>query len=102
MAKKRVKKKSKPIRCAKPKIVMGTKKKKVSLTLAVTALILNLFTFGIGSMVGGKIRAGVWQVVLFILGAVLALLVANWFSTISFVAWIWAIITGVQLIQEAR
>jgi TM2 domain-containing membrane protein YozV len=70
--------------------------------LAVVGFILNLFLPGLGSIVGGKVRTGIWQVILFLIGAFLYLYFEPLGGVLSFAAFIWGIVTGVVLIQEAR
>ena len=98
MARKKIKKNTVPGKNLR--VVESSKRKGVSLTLAVVSLILNIFAFGIGSLVGGKTKEGVWQIILFILGGVLAWYVTPWLVVLSLAAWVWGIITGLQLIQN--
>ena len=72
-----------------------------SMGLAVVALILNILILpGLGSLIGGKIKAGVWQLVLAIVGAILSIFLIG--IPLLLAAWIWGIVTGVRLIQEAK
>ena len=70
------------------------------MTIAIVALILNIIVAGLGSLIGGKTKEGVWQVILLIIGAILSTIVIG--IPILIVAWIWGIVTGVQLIQGAQ
>ena len=103
MAKKKTAKKK--TKKAKRKTTASKKKKtrKKSLTLAIVALVLNAVIYplpGIGSLVGGKVRAGIWQLALGIIGD---LLFVFWIGIpIWLVAWVWGVITGAKLIQEAQ
>lgn len=78
-------------------------RRKNSLALAAVALILNALIFplpGIGSLLGGRTRAGIWQIVLGLIGD---LLFYFWIGIpIWAFAWIWGIVTGIQLIKEAE
>lgn len=78
-------------------------RKNNSLGLAAVALILNALIFplpGIGSLLGGRTRAGIWQLVLGIIGD---LLFYFWIGIpIWAFAWIWGVVTGIQLIKEAE
>jgi len=76
------------------------KARKPDMTIAIVALILNIIVAGLGSLIGGKTKEGVWQVILLIIGAILSTIVIG--IPILIVAWIWGIVTGVQLIQEAQ
>jgi TM2 domain-containing membrane protein YozV len=62
---------------------------------AVTALVLNLFLPGVGSLVGGRTGAGVGQLLLFLIGLPLSFFLVG--IPIVAAAWIWAVITGIQL-----
>ena len=79
--------------------------------LAIACLIINIFIPGLGSLIGGKIKEGIWQLVLLLGSVFLAVLL---FITIvgiplgiiliifgPLIAWIWGIVTGARLIQEA-
>ncbi|MFH1802561.1 MAG: hypothetical protein ABH864_03850 [archaeon] len=103
MAKKKVKKTAqKTVKKKVAKSVAPVKKKKRSMGLAIIALILNIFLFpGLGTLIfGGRVRTGIWQIVIAIVGALL------WGMFLGFpifaIAWIWGLVTGIQLIQAAR
>ncbi len=77
--------------------------RKANKSLAIVALIINiLFPLGIGSMIGGKVKAGIWQALLFVVGAVI------WYADfgagliLCTVSWIWGVVSGIQMIQEAN
>lgn len=78
---------------------------KPSLGLAVVGLILNiLFMPGLGSVIAGKTKTGLWQLLLLIIGLVLALTFV-WLGMIigvamMAVAWSWGLFTGVKAIME--
>jgi TM2 domain-containing membrane protein YozV len=96
MAKKKAKKKTKKKSGSKP-----TRKRKTSLALAIVALILNILIIpGLGSIIGRKTRAGVWQLILAVIGFALSALLVG--IPILIAAWIWGIVTGIRLIQEAQ
>jgi len=84
--------------------------KDVSMGLAIIGLILNvIFLSGLGTLIAGRSKIGIWQIALWLVGAIFVS-VAYWYGlTVFYVgtplviaAWIWGLITGVQLIQEAR
>jgi len=84
---------------------------KSGMGLAIVALILNVLILpGLGSLIGRKIRAGVWQIFLFLAAAILAgvfivtyqLLLAGLFGLVMIAVWIWGIVTGVRLIQDVE
>ncbi len=85
-----------------------------SLGLAIAALILNILVApGIGSLVGGRWGAGFAQLALSGSTWVLVMILAfsSTVAAVAFVplaivlgaaAWIWGIVTGVQLLEQAR
>ena len=72
--------------------------KQNNMGLAIVALILNLILPGVGSLIGGKTKEGIWQLVLVIIGLPLMLVLIGF--PIILIAWIWGIVTGAKLIQE--
>lgn len=79
------------------------KKQNKSLTLAVIGLILNIFPFpGIGSMVAGKTRAGISQFVLGMVGVILTLVYTGVGFVLTIIAFVWGIVTGINLINEGK
>ena len=76
-------------------------KRKINQSLAIVALVLNVIILpGLGSLIGGRIKVGIWQLVLGIVGG---LLFVFWIGIPIWLAgWIWGIVTGVQLIKEAQ
>ena len=83
-----------------PKKIPKSSGKKPEMGLAVAALIINLIIPGIGSIIGGRVRTGLWQFVLAIVGGVLSIILIG--IPIAIAAWIWALVTGIQLIQAAQ
>jgi TM2 domain-containing membrane protein YozV len=68
---------------------------------AVAAMFLNAMVCpGIGSMVGGKTRAGLAQLSLFLVGIPLIVVAVGLPMIVA--SWTWGIATGAQLIAEAR
>ncbi|MBU0466995.1 MAG: hypothetical protein KJ718_03140 [Nanoarchaeota archaeon] len=107
MAKRKAKKKDVKKTVKRKKIVRKTVASKKegrkggSMALAIVALILNVLILpGLGSLIGGKIRVGIWQIVLAIVGFILSSVLIG--VPILIVAWIWGIVTGVRLVQEAN
>ena len=75
--------------------------KKPSEGLAIAGLILNILVLpGLGSIVGGETQTGIWQIVLFILSIPLMFVLIG--IPLAFGVWIWGLITGVRMIQEAQ
>ncbi len=76
-------------------------KKKVSENVAILCLLLNILILpGLGSLIGYKKEEGIWQLVLVLLGLPLALILIGIPMIIG--AWIWGIVTGVEIIREAE
>jgi|SRR3989344_624441 len=99
-AAKATRKRSKAKRVAKAKdFSLAVRGQKVSRGLAVAALVLNLILPGLGSLVGKETKTGIWQLVLFLLGIPLIILVIGIPMIIA--AYIWGIVTGIQLIQKS-
>jgi TM2 domain-containing membrane protein YozV len=65
---------------------------------AVTGLVLNLVMPGVGSIVAGKTNEGVAQLVLFVVGMPLCLLLIG--IPIVITAWAWALATGLRAVSE--
>ncbi len=76
-------------------------KKKPSQGIAIVALILNILVLpGLGSIIGGRTRDGIIQLVLFLVGIPLSLILVG--IPLVIAMWIWGIVTGVQLVKEAE
>lgn len=75
---------------------------------AILALIVNLVLPGVGSLLGGKIGSGIGQIALSGIG--LFLTVSSVVTFVGFmlgiplmiVGWIWALVTGIMLVSEAK
>jgi len=77
------------------------KHKKPSLGTAIAGLLVNILILpGLGSIIGGKTKSGVIQLILFIVGIPLSFLLIG--IPLVIAMWIWGIVTGVELIQEAK
>lgn len=77
------------------------KTKKVSENLAIVCLLLNILILpGLGSLIGYKKDEGLSQLILFIVGIPLTLLLVGIPMIIG--AWVWGIITGVEIIRESK
>ncbi len=90
--------------------VKSRRSRDVSMGLAIIALILNvIFVPGLGTLIAGKSRTGIWQVALLLVGAIFFSIAYIYEASVFYVgsllmiaAWMWGLITGVQLIQEAK
>lgn len=77
-----------------------TDKKPDSQGLAIAGLLLNILIFpGVGSLIGGKQKTGLSQVILAAISLPLMLILVGFITML--VAWVWALITGIQMVQEA-
>lgn len=76
------------------------KEKKPSKGIAIAAFILNILIIpGLGTLIAGRTKTGVWQIVIFIVSIPLWLILIGIPMTIA--AWVWGLVTGIKLIQEA-
>jgi TM2 domain-containing membrane protein YozV len=87
-----------------PQIVQATQgyaapRRIVNRSAAVLALIVNLFFPGLGSLIAGETGAGTGQLVLFIVGFPMMFFFVGWLMIPA--AWIWALVTGIQLIVRS-
>ncbi|MEM3405465.1 MAG: hypothetical protein QW117_00615 [Candidatus Pacearchaeota archaeon] len=77
------------------------KKEKISRDIAIVSLLINILILpGLGSLIGGKTDEGIIQLILFLIGIPLSFILIGIPLIISM--WIWALITGIKLIQEAK
>lgn len=68
---------------------------------AAVSMFLNaLVCPGLGSLTGGKTGVGAAQLTMFLVGLPLAVIAVG--LPVMFAAWTWSIVTGAQLIAEAR
>ncbi|MAH07950.1 hypothetical protein CMI38_06910 [Candidatus Pacearchaeota archaeon] len=79
----------------------GSKRKGPDKTIAIIALLLNVLVIpGLGSLIGGKTKAGIWQLILAVIGGLLSIILIG--IPILIAAWIWGLVTGINLIQESN
>jgi hypothetical protein len=89
------------------------KKREVSELLAIVSLLINLLLMpGLGSIIGGKTKEGISQLailiggvifgIIFIVSLILIIPGIIMVFTMPLIAWIWGIITGINLIKESR
>jgi len=75
-------------------------KKKTSQGIAIAALLLNILILpGLGSIVGGRKKTGIIQLVLTIVAIPLCLILIG--IPLLIAMWIWALVTGIDIIKEA-
>ena len=76
------------------------KKPKLSRTVAILVLLLNIiFIPGVGTLLGWKISTGIWQIILSLVGVLLSIILIG--IPIVIAAWIWGLVSGIQMIQES-
>ena len=100
MAKKRVKKKI----ISRPSSVKRVSKGEISDLLLIIIFLLNIILPGLGSIIGKRIKVGIYQIILTLIGA----LFYNYYNNsavivgvgIYIVALIWGLITGIELVNE--
>lgn len=69
-------------------------------TLAIVGLILNIIGFiGVGTIVAGRTKTGIIQLVLAIVSIPLMFIVVGFFLYAAM--WIWALVTSIQLLKAA-
>ena len=81
------------------------KKESVSTGIAVLAFLVNLLIFpGLGSIIGNEIKQGIIQLVLFIVGIAFVLSIFEFITGLAFilVAWVWGIVTGIQILKKTE
>ncbi len=96
-------------------MVKKKKTKKISQGLAIASLLINIFLVpGLGTIIGGRWKTGLAQIILFVLSSTLIfagvilstiligipILIAGGILYLG--AWVWAIVSGIQLIKESE
>ena len=72
----------------------------VSRNEGIAALLLNVILLpGLGTVIWGNKKTGIWQIVLSIVSFPLMLVLVG-FAT-YFAVWVWALITGVNILKSA-
>ena len=72
---------------------------------AVIGLLLNIFILpGLGSLIGGRYLAGIFQLILIVISFILDLTIVGLVIGIPLGAlvWLWALITGISMFMRAR
>ncbi len=100
---------------AKPKVVKPSQQEcscSGDKTLQIIGLIVNIFILpGLGSIIGGRVKTGIWQLVLLFVGIIMIvvglllsaivigipILIAG--IIIEIAVWIWGIVTGIKMIK---
>ncbi len=78
-----------------------SKKTKNQMGRAIAGCLINVLVFpGLGSIIGGKTGTGAVQMILILVG-----FITMWFLIgipILLLTWLWALITGINMIQDAE
>lgn len=70
--------------------------------MAILGLILNVLILpGLGTIIGGRTKHGVWQIVLTIIGIPLIFLFGLGFL-LMIAMWIWALVDSIQILKGAQ
>ncbi len=76
-------------------------KGKITEALAIVCLLLNILLMpGLGSIIAGKTGQGIAQLILFIIGIPLSFILIG--IPLIIASWIWALVTGIQIVKEAK
>ena len=76
-------------------------KKKPDKALAILGLILNIIVLpGLGSIVGGRIKTGIYQMLLLLLSIPLMFIIIG--IPLALGTWIWSIVTGIEMIRASQ
>lgn len=76
------------------------KKRKISQGIAAMALIFNIFLPGVGSLIGGKTTTGILQLVFYLISVPLMFVLIGF--PLMLAMWIWALVTGIQIVKESE
>jgi len=80
---------------------VDTSSKGVSQGIAIVALLVNILILpGLGSIIGGRTKTGVIQLVVAIISIPFMVLIIG--IPVFIAMWVWGIITGIQIIQGAK
>lgn len=67
-------------------------------TLGIIGLVVNIFLFpGLGSLIGGKKKEGIWQLVIAIVSIPLMFILIGFITYL--IAWVWGIVTGIKMVS---
>ena len=73
---------------------------KVDESTALVGLLVNLPLPGVGSLIAGKTKEGVLQLVMLGVGLPLCFVLIGF--PLIFGAWVWALVTGIKAVNEAK
>ena len=67
--------------------------------IAIIGLVINVFALpGLGSIIGGRTNTGIAQLIMFLIGIPLSLIIVG--IPLVIAAWVWGLVTGLQMIRE--
>ncbi len=78
-----------------------TENGRITSGLAVGILILNLIIPGVGTLIAGNEykNTGIYQLVLWVIGVITTVIFAGYLLT--FAAWVWALVTSIEILKKA-
>ena len=77
------------------------KKEKISESLAIVCLLLNILVLpGVGSIIAKRTTEGIIQIVLWVVGWIGLVFLIGFPLLIA--AWVWALVTGIQIVKSAN
>ena len=84
---------------------MVKKSKRPSQGIAIAGLLINVLVLpGLGSIIAGKNNPGIYQLVLSLVAVVLDITIIGLIIGIplGIAMWIWALVTGIRIVQESQ
>jgi TM2 domain-containing membrane protein YozV len=70
-----------------------------SKAIAIIGLLINVLLFpGLGTIIAGRTKQGVWQIVLLGAGIILSLVYIGMALIVA--AWIWGLVSSIQILQK--
>ncbi|MGM5480418.1 MAG: hypothetical protein ACQESC_03075 [Nanobdellota archaeon] len=80
---------------------MAKKPEKQTQGMAIVALLLNILILpGLGSLIAKKTKEGTIQLVVFLISIPLSFVIIG--IPIGIAMWVWALITGIQIVKESE
>ena len=98
-ARKKVARISRPI--ANVNKTFSNSPKRTNRGLAIVCLLVNILLMpGLGTLIAGRTKEGVWQLVVLWIGIFLAIFLVG--IPLIIIAWVWALISGIRIVQRSR
>lgn len=68
---------------------------------AIAGLVINvIFWPGLGTIIAGETKIGIWQMVLFAIGAILSMVLIG--IPLAIGIWIWALVSSINLVKASE